>query len=48
MQKTKLTLYVDGDLIEQMKHRALDEKMSLSNLTQQLYREFLKRGKAKK
>jgi len=48
MPKTKLTLHVDEDLIVQMKHQAINEKRTLSDITEQLYREFLKRAKAKK
>jgi len=44
--KTKLTLNVDDALIERIKIQAVREKRSLSELTESLYREYLKRGKA--
>jgi len=48
MAKTKLTLNVDDDLIQQMKIQAVRDKRSLSDITEELYREFLKRTKVKK
>jgi len=48
MAKTKLTLNVDDDLIQQMKLQAVRDKRSLSDITEELYREFLKRAKVKK
>jgi hypothetical protein len=48
MAKTKLTLNVDDELIQQMKHQAIRDKRSLSDITEELYREFLKRAKVKK
>lgn len=48
MPKQKLTLYADGDLIERMKVRAIREKRSLSVITEEFYKEYLKRkGKPK-
>lgn len=45
--KTKLTLNVDDELIELMKIRAVQDKRSLSDITEELYQEYLKRPKAK-
>jgi hypothetical protein len=47
MSKQKLTLYADTKVIEQMKIQAVREKQSLSVITENLYREYLK-GKASK
>lgn len=46
--KTKLTLHVTEDLIQQMKLQAVRDKRTLSDITEELYREFLKRLKTKK
>ncbi len=49
MSKQKLTLTVDDALIERMKIIAVRLKRSLSDITEQLYQEYLKQqGKAKK
>jgi hypothetical protein len=48
MAKTKLTLNVEDELIQQMKLQAVRDKRSLSDITEELYREFLKRAKVKK
>ena len=48
MAKTKLTLNVDDELIQKMKHQAVNEKRSLSDITEELYEEYLKRSKAKR
>jgi len=48
MAKTKLTLNVDDELILRMKLQAVRDKRSLSDITEQLYEEYLKRSKAKK
>ncbi|MBZ5496649.1 MAG: DUF6364 family protein [Acidobacteriia bacterium] len=49
MNKQKLTLTVDDRLIEPMKIMAVKLKRSLSDITEELYREFLKReGKPKR
>ncbi len=48
MAKTKLTLNVEEDLIEKMKLQAVRDKRSLSDITEELYRDYLKRGKIKK
>ena len=46
MAKTKLTLYVHEDLIQAIKIQAIMEKRSVSQITEQLYREYLgKRAK---
>lgn len=43
MAKQKLTMTVDDALIEEMKILAVYLKRSLSDITEELYREFLKR-----
>jgi hypothetical protein len=43
MKKQKLTLWVDGDLIEGMKLLAVVEKRSLSIITEELYRGYFHR-----
>ncbi len=48
MAKRKLTIYVEEALTEEMKVRAVRERRSLSDITEQLYREFLKHLKIKK
>jgi hypothetical protein len=45
MTKQRLTLYVDGSLIEPMKVLSIVEKRSLSELTEALYREYLEQHK---
>jgi predicted transcriptional regulator len=48
MAKKKLTLNVDDALTEEMKILAVRLKRSVSDITEELYREFLKRrGKVK-
>ncbi len=48
MVKQKLTLTVDDALIERIKIQAVKDKRSLSDITEELYREYLKRaGKTK-
>ena len=47
MAKTKLTLYVHEDLIEAIKIQAILEKTSVSQITEELYRWYLK-GKKKR
>jgi Family of unknown function (DUF6364) len=42
MAKTKLTLYVEESLIEQMKIAAVQQKRSVSEITEALYRRYLK------
>ncbi len=48
MSKQKLTLTVDDALTEEMKILAVRLKRSLSDITEELYREFLKRQGKKK
>jgi predicted transcriptional regulator len=49
MSKQKLTLTIEDSLTEQMKILAVRLKRSVSDITEELYREFLKReGKPKK
>jgi len=49
MAKQKLTLNVEDSLTEEMKILAVRLKRSLSDITEELYQEFLKRaGKPKK
>jgi hypothetical protein len=43
MPKTKLTLSIDDDLVEQIKIQAVRDRRSVSNITEELYREYLKR-----
>lgn len=47
MAKRKLTMTIQDNLIERMKIRAVKERRSLSALTEQFYREYLK-GKGKR
>jgi hypothetical protein len=42
MSKQKLTLYADAAIVEKMKIRAIREKKSLSVITEELYRGFLR------
>ena len=48
MPKQKLTLTVDPMLLEKIKLQAVRDKRSVSNITEELWREYLKRGKAQK
>jgi hypothetical protein len=45
MAKQKLNLTIEDSLIERIKIRALKEHRTVSELTEQLYREYLKREK---
>ena len=47
MAKQKLNLTIEDSLIERIKIRALKERRSVSEVTEQLYREYLK-GKEKR
>ena len=47
MPKTKLTLHIDDAVIEQLKIQAVRDKRTLSDITEELYREYLKRRKGK-
>ena len=40
----KLTLSVEAELIDQMKIRCILEKRELSTITEELYREYLRRS----
>ena len=48
MARTKLTLNIEEALIEEIKIRAIRQKRSVSKITEELYREFLKRKATKK
>jgi len=48
MSKSKLTVLIEDALIEQMKIQAVREKRSVGEITQELWREYLKRTKSKK
>ena len=43
--KQQLTLTIQDKLIEKMKFQALRDKRSVSDITEELYREFLERRK---
>ena len=45
--RKKLTLSIDGELVEQMKIQAVRENRDVSDITEELYREYLKQSKAK-
>jgi hypothetical protein len=45
--KQKITLTIDDTLIENIKIQAVRDKRSVSDITEELYREYLKRSKAK-
>jgi len=47
MPKSKLTILIDDTVIEAMKIRAVQEKRSVGEITEDLYREYVKRPKAK-
>jgi hypothetical protein len=46
--RRKLTLSVDEKLTEQMKIEAVKEKRDLSDIVEDLFREYLKRPKVRK
>jgi hypothetical protein len=48
MAKQKLTLTVDDALIEKIKIQAVKERRSLSDITQQLFKEYLDKVEKKK
>ncbi len=48
MAKTKLTLNIEEVLIEEIKIGAIRQRKSVSKITEELYREFLKRKATKK
>jgi len=43
MPKSKLTVLIDDALIQDMKIRAVREKRSVGEITEQLWREYLKK-----
>jgi hypothetical protein len=47
MPKQQLTLTIDADLVEQIKLQAVRDKRSVSSITEEMYREYLKRSKSK-
>lgn len=46
--KQKITLSIDDALVEQMKIQAVRDKRSVSDITEELFREYLKRSRPKK
>jgi hypothetical protein len=48
MPKSKLTVLIEDALIEEMKIQAVREKRSVGEITEDLWREYLKGRKAKK
>jgi len=48
MARKKLTLSVDEQLTESMKIQAVREKRDVSDIVEQLFREYLKRVKGQK
>jgi len=48
MPKDKLTLTVEPALLEKIKIQAVKDKRSVSNITEEMWREYLKRAKAQK
>lgn len=48
MPKYKLTLTVNPDLLEKIKIQAVRDKRSVSDITEELWREYLKLAKEKK
>jgi hypothetical protein len=48
MAKHKLTLTVDPALLEKIKIQAVRDKRSVSNITEEMWREYLKRSKGQK
>lgn len=48
MDKQKLTLSVDATLIEQIKIQAVRDKKTVSEITEEMYREYLRRSRTKK
>jgi len=48
MSKERLTIKIDPALILEMKHQALREKRAVGTITEELYREYLKKVKSKK
>jgi hypothetical protein len=48
MARKKLTLSVDEDLTESIKIQAVKEKRDVSDIVEQLFKEYLKRVKSQK
>jgi len=48
MARKKLTLSIDEQLTESMKIQAVKEKRDVSDIVEQLFREYLKRVKGQK
>ena len=46
--RKKLTLSVDENLIREMKIQALKENRDVSDIVEELFKEYLRRGKKKK
>jgi len=45
--RQKVTLSIDADLYREMRLQAVREDRDVSTITEELYREYLKRSKAK-
>ena len=45
MPKDKVTLTVDPALLERIKIQAVKDKRSVSNITEEMWREYLKRAR---
>ena len=48
MARKKLTLSVDEQLTESIKIQAIKEKRDVSDIVEELFREYLKRAKSQK
>ncbi len=46
-KRRAFTLSIDADLADRMKIRAIREKRTVSGITEELYREYLRRQKGK-